>query len=276
MFLYDHFNILLKLFYWTGLAPLPSLDRKSRCNCLIFATIVTSFLNISLIAVSLHYRFFESYGNIAIIVNYVYIGSLSLSNISANIQCFIYKLTYGKIIYRIQKIENSFRTKFSETILFQSFAFRYRLKVSIMSVVIFVAFVLLFYESLLENDYKRFITVFLVILTQCLSALILFHIILYICIVQTFLHELNQRIRNAPICFYSSSKIEFLKTVKNIHMDMWKLMIDINNFFSWNLPFLIIHLAIQTTYYFYWIFLILQVEWNLFYIVGMLLFLDNL
>lgn len=173
-------------------------------------------------------------------------------------------------------MENYFNTKFSEKISVQKFAYRYRLTIFVISILLFIYFILLFYESWQQNDLKLLSFIFLSFLSQCMSSLTLFHVILYILIVNMFINELNQRIRNAPVCFSSTSQAEFLKTIKLMHMDIWKLMMEINMFFSWNLPFLIIHLAVQSTYYFYWIFLILQVEWNLLYVAGMKRFAYNI
>lgn len=273
MFLNDHFNILLKIFYWSGLAPVPpvvsQIDKKMRRYGYIVSVIVSSLLNISLIAVSVKFQFYKSYGNIATIVNYAYIGTLSLTNLCANVQCYSYQAIHLKIICRIERIINSFNCKFSEKISVDSVVLRYKLKILLISVILFVTTALKFYESWLDGSYPIFAITSLTIVCQCMSVLVLLHAILYIVVVDMFIVELNRRIRNAPICFYLSSKMEFLKTVKSMHMDIFKLMLQINEFFSWSLPLLVIHLAVQATYYFYWIFLILQVEWNLLYISGM-------
>lgn len=269
MFLYDHFNILFKIFYWTGLAPFPTLDGKVRYSTFIVSVIVSFLINIGVITVLLKFRFYELYGNIETIVNSVFIGSMSISNLSANVQCYHYKSIYKKIIHGIVAMENNFNNKFSEKISFQKFAFSYRLKIFIMSILLCIYFILQFYESWLQNDPNLFILTFLSFLTECMASLVLFHVVLYIFIVKMFITELNQRISNSPICFYTSSQVEFLKTIKCMHMDIWKLMVQINKFFSWNLPFLIIHLAIQSIYNVYWIFLTLQVSWNYLYVAGM-------
>lgn len=269
MILYDHFKIWLRIFYWSGLAPFPKIDEKLRCYPFIFSVLVYLFINISLIVFSMIFKFYDSYGNIATIVNCAYTVSLSLTNICANVQCYNHKAIYRKIIRRIEKIENNFNNKFSKNISFDTLANRYKLQILVVFGFLFIISLFKFYESWLESGYQMFIISALTILTQCMSVLVLLHTILYIHIVQQFLYELNERIRKAPICFYPSSKIEFLKTVEIIYMDVYKLMMQINSFFSSSLPLLVVHLAIHVTYYFYWIFLILQVEWNLLYITGM-------
>lgn len=272
MFLLDHFNVLLKIFYWTGLAPFPTLDKKRQCYSYIITVIVSSFINIGLVVLSFYFQLYNMYGNIETIVNYAFVGSLSLSNLSANFQCYHYQSVYSKIVYQIIKIENNFKTKFTKRSPFQTIALRYSLEVFFITVLQLISFALQFFELWLEYEYKKCTIICFTILTRCISTLILFHVLLYICIVQMFISELNRRIKNAPISFNSETKIEFLKTIKSMHLETWKLMMQINQFFSWNLPFLVIHLAIQTTFYFYWIFVILQVEWNLLYIAGKISF----
>lgn len=268
MFLLDHFQVLLKIFYWTGLAPFPTLDIKQQCYCHIISTIVSSLINVGYVVASFYFQLYTMYGNIAKIVNYAYVGSLSLSNLSAYIQCYHYKSVYRKIIEQIIKMEKNFNITFSTKSSFKTVSHRYRLEVCSISILLFISFTLQFYEAWLHYDHKILIIVTFTVLNQFMSALILFHVLLYICIVQMFICELNRRLRNAPICFYPKTKIEFLKTIKLMHMEMWRLMMKINTFFSWNLPFLFIHLTIQATYQSYWIFLIVQVEWNLLYVFG--------
>lgn len=267
MFLLERFKVFLKIFYWTGLAPFPTLSRKQQCYHYMISVLVSSVINIGSVAVPIYFPLYKMYGSIEKIVNYAYVGSLTLSNLSANLQCYHYKSVHSKIINQVIKIENNFKTRFPEKHPFRKVAYRYKLIVLIITVLLLTSFALQFCELWHQYDHKVLIMVSFNVLTQLMSALILFHVLLHISIVQMFIAELNLRIKKDPICFYSKAKIEFLKTIKLMHMDVWKLQMQINNFFSWNLPFLIIHLVIQATYNFYWIFLILQVEWNLLYIV---------
>src|SRR6202012_5341712 len=147
MILYDHFNVLIKMFCWTGLAPFTDLDGKLRWHIFIFSVVVSSLINISLIVIIVNYQFYELYGSIQTIVNYAFIGTLSLSNLSANIQCYNYKATYRKIIQRITKIERNFNSTFSVKTSFQTVAHSYRLKALIISILYLIALVLQFYES---------------------------------------------------------------------------------------------------------------------------------
>lgn len=268
MFLNDNFKILLKIFYWSGLAPFPEIDKEVRCYSFIVSVIVSSLVNVSLIVVSITFQLYKSYGNIATIVNYAFIGTLSLTNLCANVQCYSYKPMYRKIVGQIKKIEKNFTTKFSEKTQFVAATYSYKLKILIISVIFLIVCILELYESWLQSSYQMYVINLLLILTHWMSVLVLLHAILYIFVVHMFIVELNRCIQNAPMCFYPSSKIEFLKTVKLMHMDIYRLMMQINKFFSWILPLLIINLAIQATYCCYWIFLTLQVEWNLLYITG--------
>lgn len=268
MFLCDNFKILLNIFYWCGLAPFPDINKKVRCYSFIISAIVSSLLNISLVAATITFPFYQLYGNIATIVNYAFIGTLALTNLCANVQCYNYRNVYRKMVCRIEKIENNFHAKFAEKISFEAVANRYRLKILIVSVHFLIFCILKAYETWLESGYQMVVVATLMLLSQCMSVIVLLHVILYIFVVHMFIFELNGRIRSAPIFFYPSSKIEFLKTVKSMHMDICKLMMQINKFFSWSLPLMVIHLAIHATYYCYWIFLILQVEWNSLYVAG--------
>ncbi len=270
MFLLEHFKVLLKIFYWTGLAPFPDLDRKqNQCYPYLIIVLFSSTVNIGFVVTSFHFDSFSMYGNIQRIVNGAFVGSLALSNIVANLQCYRHKLAYDRILYQIMKVESNFNMKFSTNISFRRIVHWYRLKGIVVGTIIFISFILYYIESWVEHDYEVFIIVCFTVLTQTLSALVLFHILLYVTIVQMFIGEMNKRIKtDASVCFYNKSKIEFLKTIKLMHMDVWKLMMEVNNFFSWHLPYVVVHLAIQSTYELYWIFLNVQVKLNWLYIFG--------
>lgn len=267
MSLLDYFKILSKIFYFTGLAPVVTLEGKPSKIVFIISMVVSLLLNIGLLVASVNFHSYKRYGNIERIANYAFIGSLVVSNLSANVQCYFYSSVYKKILCQILKTENNFETKFSESIHFQHFASRYKMKIFAVIVLHLIDSTLKFWEAWLQDDSNLILKYSFSFFTQSISALITFHVLLYISIVRMFISELNRHISNAPVCIYASGKIEFLKTIKFIHMETWKLMVQINKFFSFNLPFHLVTSAVQTTYYCYWLFLILQVEWNLLYII---------
>lgn len=268
MTLLDHFKVFLNIFYWTGIAPFPPLDRKQISYKFIISVIVLFLINIGLVVSTFIFQIYKSYGNIEIVVNYAFVGSLALSNISASFQCYQYKSVYSQIINQILIMENKLNIKCSQQSAYQTVANQYRLKVFIITTLLFIASSLQLAELVVQNQYEFSIILSLTILSQIISAIGLFHILLYVCIVHMFISDLNRRMKSAPNSFYLNTKIEFLKSIKIAHMDVWKLMVHINKYFSWNLPFLVVHMAVQTTFYFYWVFLILQVEFNLLYTAG--------
>ncbi|XP_037033771.1 putative gustatory receptor 98c [Bradysia coprophila] len=266
MFLLENFKTFSKIFYWTGLAPSPTISRKQQNYIFLLSVIVSLLINIGFLVISVHFPSYKLYGNIEKIVSYTFVVSLILSNLSANAQCYYFKWVYGSINDRISKMETIFQTKFSQNIRSQTFARRYKTKVLVITIILSIVFTLKFGESWIENDYKSFVRYCFAFLAECLSSLVFCHVLLYISIVQLFITELNGRIGSTPIGLNSSSKMELLKTIKLLHMEIWKLMAQINTFFSFNLTFYMISLAVQTTYYLYWLFLIMQVEWNTLYI----------
>lgn len=268
MFLLHNFKFLLNIFYWTGLAPFPTFDGKQKCYYYVITVVVSCLINVGLVAALFSFPLYGSYGNIAVLVNYAYGLSVSLSNLCANLQCYHYKSVYSKIIKQIMKIEMNFSIKFSSDSSFRTVAHRYKLDVIIITILFLIFASITFYELWLDYSYQFFIIIFLNALTQYISALSLFQVLLHTSIVQIFVRELNRRIKNAPITFNSKTKLGFLKTIKSMHMECWKLTMQINKYFSWSLPFLIIQLSIQAIYFFYWVFLLLQQEWNSCYIAG--------
>lgn len=248
MFVLEHFKVLLKIFYWTGLAPSTMLNKKDQCFPYIISVVISAVINVGFVVSSFQFHSYSTYGNIQRIVNCVVVSSLALSNLVANLQCYRHKSVYNSIFGQMMKVENNFNAKFPGNTSFQTVFKRYRLKCIVVCVPMFISFVLYYIGSWVEHDYEVLIIFCFIVFTQIMSALVLFHILLYVTIVQMFIGEMNRRIKNnAPNCFYNKSKIEFLKTIKILHMETWKLMAEINKFFSWNLPYLMINLAIQTT-----------------------------
>lgn len=267
MFLLENFAFFSKIFYCTGLAPFPTSGRTPQRYIFIALIITVSLLtNIGFLVISINFHSYKLYGNIEKIVSYSFVVSLVLSNLSANIQCYYYKAAYGRISGQIFKIENILQTKFSHNINFRRFSLRYKSKVFVITILLIIDYALKFFESLIHYDFKLFAKYCFSCMAQLMSTVIICHVLLYISIAEIFITELNQRIQSTPIRLTSSSKMELLKTIKLMHMQIWKLMTQINTFFSFNLTFYIVALAAQTTYYLYWLFLIMQVEWNLLYI----------
>lgn len=248
------------------MSPFSSFDGRQQTFIFSVLVIVSMLTNMGFLIIAISLEPYQMYGNIQKIVSYSFVVTLVFSNLSANVQCYYYKSVYKRISRQILTMESIFKAKFRQHIRFQAFANRYKSKVLAIFISLSIDLTLKFYESWIQHDFELFIKYCFSCLVQCMSNLIICHALLYISIVQMFITELNGRIRSTPIRLSTSGKMDLLKTIKLMHMEIWKLIAQINKFFSFNLTFYIIALAAQTTYYLYWFFLILQVKWNLLYI----------
>lgn len=259
-----YFNGFLFMFYFLGLAPfyVVLVDIKINDKIFLIPVILSSILNIVMTGYLLSTDFLESFGQIQSVITVASILSGLIINLSGNFLCWFHKFVYQDIIYRIKEIESRCNEIFSENLPSSSFANRYRLKVLLISS--FFATNCIF--SVVELWYLfNMQGVLIVICSNSIiffSAVVVVHAILYIDIVQMFLRGLNLHIQNSPLCFYSSSKIEFLKNIKLLHMDLWKLVMQINQFFSWSLLFITINFMIDLVYDLYFIFRTLQFDWD--------------
>lgn len=270
MFLSEHFKILLRIFSFAGLAPIFVTAAETNYTYLIPA-ILTSLTSIVIVTFLLFFPHFESYGPINTIINFASLTSSLLMILSANWQCYYYKSVYLRIVRRIQQMENRFTQTFSKKSSLKIIAFRYRLKVLLIFFLFFLSQGLVFTEAWLVGEAHGLVSSFFTSLSRFMYPIIILHIVLYSDTVTIFIQELNEDIRNSPICFHSSAKMELLKKIKLMHMDVWKLVMQLNRYFGWNLLFLVLSAFVYITYQLYWIFLTLQVKWNPIGLIGRLI-----
>lgn len=266
MFILENFNVLFQIFHLVGLAPISAIGQRSNTNRFAYLTsvILCSTSSIIIVTFLLLFPHLTSHGPIHSIIDMVHSLSSLLMILTAIGQCYYRKSTYMIIIHRTQKMEECFRKKVYAKFPVQC-ACRYRLKVLLILTLYFVTQVLVFIESWLGDG--SLISSFLISFIRIIHPLVVLHLVLYIDVATMFLQELNQHIRNSSI-FFHSSKLDLLKNIKLIHMNLWKLVKQINVFFGTNLPFLIINSFMYTTHQFYWIFLTAYAKWNLLGIIG--------
>lgn len=267
MFLLEQFNTLLSLYKFIGLAPISAkADTTLKKLIYILPVILVSFFSLCVATFLLVFPHFESYSSIHTIINFASQISFLLIIFTANCQCFHYKTVYQNIAYQIQQIEKRGQEKFWVRSSV-NIKFKYVLKMGIIFFLFFLSQGLVFVEVLVTVSSHIWSSI-LTSLLRLIYPLAALHVILFSDIVTIFILELNEQIRNSITFFHSSSKIDILKNVKLMHMDLWKLVTQINVFFGWNLLFIIINSFINITYQLYWIFLALELKWNVLAIVG--------
>lgn len=269
MFVLEHFNLLLRLYKFIGLTPISGkADTTLKHFLSILPVVSLSFSSLCIATFLLVFPHFESYSSIHTIINFASQISFLLIIFTANCQCFCYKSVYQNILNQIRQIEKRGREKFWVK-------FPVKLKINYVLKLVFVFFMffvsqgLVFVEVLLAHTVGSHLwSSFLTSLLRLFYPLAALHVILFSDIVTMFILELNEQIRSSMTFFHSSSKIEILKNIKLMHMDLWKLVTQINIFFGWNLLFLIINSFIYITYQLYWIFLALELKWSVLAIIG--------
>lgn len=270
MFVLEHFNFILRVYKFIGLTPIyEKVDTTLKRVLHILPVILLSFFSLCIAIYLLVFPHFESYSSIHTIINFASQISFLLIIFTANCQCFCYKSIYHNINHRIRQIEKrgseKFWVKFPVTI-----KFNYILKMVFVFVLFVVSQGLVLVEVLqtVPTSSSHIWSSFLTSLLRLIYPLAALHVILFSDIVTMFILELNEQIRNSISFYHSSSKIEVLKNIKLMHMDLWKLVTQINHFFGWNLLFLIINSFINITYQLYWIFLALELKWTVLAIIG--------
>lgn len=249
----EQFYFLLRIFVLFGLKPATILETNLQKCINVICVIIPSILDMLITSYLVLYPHLTSYGIISVLIYYASFIPSILMIFTANGQCFFNKNSYQKIGTQIVKVEKILKEKALRLSL-QCVAHRYRRKIIFIYSLFFLSQGFLFAEVWFL-DSPHLLSSFFISLLRTMHPLQLFHLILYIDIIGMFFHELNEEIKNSPINAHSTNKIEFLKYVKLMHMNLWKLVGQINNFFGWNLLFTAMHLFIYVTHQFYWIFL---------------------
>lgn len=266
MILLRQSNILLRIFCFMGIAP--SSQKVTTKNSKIstyFIPFVSSIISLCLTIFLLFYPHFESLGPIHTIINFSSLMSLFLTNFTANFQSIYYKSVYHKAIYRIRQMENKCDEKrFAKYVI--PLECRYNIKVLVIFILYTLSQSLVLIEVMLTSGFNGMGSSIVTSLLRILFPLAVLHVVLLSDIITMFMQHINQQVQNSHRCL--QSKVEFLKNIKLMHLDLSKLVAQINVFFGWNLLFLIIKSFIYILYQLYWIFLALQLKWDLFALFG--------
>ncbi len=260
MSILTHLNILIFVFFICGLAPhrTESIHIKLKSRPYLLPVIISLVFNVSVIGLQLYFDHPQSFGQINSIITVASLLSGLVFNLSAILQCCFHPVVYQNMMYQIINIEKKICEHFPENIPSASFATRYGWKVliifslaiisGILAIVILLG--LLNIDGITIGVLETIITIF--------SVFVIIHKILFIDIARMYLKTLNLNIKNSPLFLHSAMKIDFMKNIKLMHMEVWKLVMQINNFFSWSLLYFTIDFMISLVYDLYKIFRVLQ------------------
>lgn len=267
MIFLEQFSFPLKLFYFIGLKPTIKTQTKIRKLVDLIPVVVTSSLCVSLTIYLLFFPHFSSYGVIFVLIYYGSLIPSTLMIVTANGQCHFSKKDYKAIIDQIEKIEKQLDEK-SIRLSIKCVAFRYQLKFVIIYTVFLASQILVFVEVWEIHSGKEWSSVVLSVVRATYPVQLL-HFVLYCDIAAMFFKQLNGEFQHTPILVCKSDKIEFLKYVKLVHYDLWKLIHEINTFFGWNLLFMAMFWFIYITHQLYWIFLNTQETLYVLHVCGL-------
>lgn len=273
IFIFETFNILVRIFYIYGLSPiaLVTLETNPRNISHLIPATLTSICSICITLYLLNVPHLP-YGAIGIIINYLTLLFSVLMTFTATGQCIFYKSIYHGIIQRTQQMINIFNEKFSTKLPLRSISIRYRLKVLLVFGFFFVSQGFVIIEVWLVHPSRSIWLPIVNAVLRSVYPVAVLHFILYVENVVLIIQELNREIRSVGTVLHSDSKLEFLGNVKSLHMDLWKLVVEINKFFGWSLLCVTIYSFIFITKQLYFIFTVIHVHWNLLAMIGKLHF----
>lgn len=265
MFL-EQFSFSLKFLYFFGFKPPLKTRTKIKRIVDLVPVVVTSFLCGTFTIYLLFFPHFSSYGIVFVLI---YFGSLVPSTmmiLTATGWCHFNKNEYKAIINQIGKLEKQMDEKSIRHSL-KCVAFRYKLKFLLLYSTLFLSQMLVYIEVWIVHPGREWSSVILSMI-RATYPLQLLHFVLYSDIATMFFKQLNEKFNQTPISVRKSDQIEFLKYVKLVHYDLWKLIDEINTFFGWNLLFMTMFWFIYITHQLYWIFLNTQEKVNVLQLFG--------
>lgn len=267
--------MIQKIYFFIGVAPcrLGAANRKDKSFFRRVPVLISFLSSICVTLLQFISFYLLPFGLMSTLINYAYYGCCLVTNVTANLQCWYHESIYQNIIERIERLENACDFKFSRKLLYTSIKHRCISKAILIIGSYSISSALVWAQAWFIGDdsKKSILLASLTTFKELMSVSAVLHFTLYVDIVRFFIAELNEQIHCSPICFFVSTKVAFLKDVKLIHMDVFLLMKQVNNFFGWHLLLLTIHYLILTTYSLYWIFLTIQQGGKHYSIAGELL-----
>lgn len=267
MLVFKQFRVLTKLLFFIGHAPIfKSGTRPGNCTHIVAVTL-SSFTTLSVAGFLIIVPHLSSFGLIHNVIRLSSVLSGTLVMLLANWNCWRHRNVYNRLVQRKHQIEKFLihTIRLSETDLIPNW---YRIKVLVIFCLFFLSQGMVFVEVWLANQHHNLLSSFLTSLLRMMHPISVVHFMLYNDSVTLFIQLLNKQTKNLPIFLNAKLQVEFLKNVKQMHLDLWKLVRQMNVYFGWNLLFVIIHSFIYIQVQLYWIFLNLQVRFNLLGIIG--------
>lgn len=276
MLILERFKFVHKLFQFVGFAPINLKKKDQKISTFVdnivnlIPTTLTTLLSLFVSYFLLVHPHFESYGTIHGIINLASLGSLLLIVITGNGQSFFKRFTHRKMNHKIIQIEQKI---FAEIPIETPFVNVYRLKISVIFFLFFLSQGLVFYEASIASS-AGMLSSFFTSLFRFIFPTAVSHVVLYSDIVSNFLNCLNAKIGNTSTHLHqTASKVELLRNIKLMHMDVWKVLVQLNQYFGWNLLFLVINSFVYITYQLYWIFVTVEKQWDKLGVIGSFEFL---
>lgn len=270
MVILEHFAIVKITLKVIGMVPINLTSKNKLLTDVINAipVILSSFLSLCIAAYIYIYPIFESSIRANGIIHATSVLTLLLTVLSGNGQCHFYKSKYRNINYQIQQIESNANTLFSLDLTIK-LKRQYRRKVVFLFILFFVSQGILLYEVRIVSGIDAVWASILTSVIRSVYPIGILHIVIYCEFIALCVSELNISLRNSSTFFYYKNDIEFLKNIKTMHMDIWKVAIQINAYFGWNVVCLVTTSFIYMTVLMYWLFISLYNQVDVLGITGM-------
>lgn len=257
----QHFKLLFRLIQCFGFAPINIASNHFFDKAVNL--IPTTLMTIAALSTS-YFLFtnphFASFGLIDIIINRATLVTKLLIVLTANISSFSKRSIYRNLNYEIYQIEQKM---YADVQTESRFIRAFTVKILLIYFLFLTSQGLVFYEVVLPSS-TFMLSALLNFLFRFTFPTAVLHVVMYCDTIANFLHRLNLEISITSALFIKSNggKFEFLRSLKGMHINIWKVLAQINQYFGWSLTFIVMESFVYITYQLYSIFLAFEGEFD--------------
>ena len=243
----------LIVFYLCGLIPYP-LDRNES-KIFAFSQHIPVFLG-SLVNIFIYVRAIQIETEMETTINLLFAiffsTSIMITNLVLSIQCICFRQTFYQLIEQFLIVEIKLKKHYTINLQVKLFKRHLRTKaILIFSTLLLITINLCF----LNPDEVNVFLVFILNIYSIVSFMEIIAIVFFVDLLKLNIVKISETLSNNKLIVKNLyENTDSLDALKNVYMDLYKLVECINNYFGWALVSLLLKSFIDVTYDIYWLY----------------------
>lgn len=250
-------------FYFLAQNPFPSttFNSKNKCKRLLCNLPVVLLICVSLYVTMYSFtndQYVTSKNHAREIIHVLLIISSSVTNITIAYHCIFLSKTWTQVQESFFRLETEFQDLLPNVnVKFKQFRKRFIIKCLVMLVFYIISIFSMIMSRITD---EKFVTSYMVVLAF-FNDIAAFQTIFYVDLIKSFLSAITRafhddgRTDTIESSCEKSTEAKFIKSMKKLHLSIWKTVDKINEFFGLFLLSYIVQQFLMLSYDIYWIFL---------------------